>query len=258
MAIIDLTNVWKRWLLPNNRWNYTSGVRRQMMWWGILCFMLLAIVAAYAYVADQWHSMICRHRLRAIGVALQCYHIRYGVYPPACVCDQNGNPVNSWRALAAPYGIWDNFPSGFNYAKPWNLSKNSELLSRNITRWQFQCPSAHNHEPAITDYVAVVGPNTMWPGRESAKRAGDGSDDDKILVIEVINSDILWMEPRDLTLEQALDAIQPEKGIGIGSHHRDGIHYVTVGGEVRTLDPDIDRESLRKLLVRDSAEVLSK
>jgi hypothetical protein len=61
------------------------------------------------------------------------------------------------------------------------------------------------------------------------------------------------MEPRDLTLEQALDAIQPKSGIGVGSNHRDGIHYLTVGGKVKTLPRDIDPDSLRKLLVRDGA-----
>ena len=55
-------------------------------------------------------------------------------------------------------------------------------------------------------------------------------------------------------LEAALIEIQPRTGIGIGSDHPDGIHYLTVGGEVRTLDPKIDRESLRKLLVRGSAK----
>lgn len=69
-------------------------------------------------------------------------------------------------------------------------------------------------------------------------------------MIEVVNADILWMEPRDLTVEQALDTIQPESGVGIGSQHRDGIHYLTVGGAVRTLDRNIDQESHRKLLVR--------
>ena len=43
--------------------------------------------------------------------------------------------------------------------------------------------------------------------------------------------------------------------MGIGSHHLDGIHYLTVGGEVRTLDPRIDRESLRTLFVRDTKNV---
>jgi hypothetical protein len=119
--------------------------------------------------------------------------------------------------------------------------------------YPFECLSDDHQKPAFTDYVAVVGPTTMWTGCEPVRPATDGSDNDKILVIEVINSGIRWMEPRDLTLEEALNNIQPKKGIGIGSCHGDGIHYVTVGGDIRTLDPHIDRESLRKLLVRDSA-----
>jgi hypothetical protein len=94
----------------------------------------------------------------------------------------------------------------------------------------------------------------MWPGCEAATIASNDSDKDKVLVIEIVNSDIRWSDPRDLTLEQALDAIQPDTGIGIGSHHPSGIHYVTVGGEVRTLNRNIDRESLRKLFVRDSTD----
>ena len=96
----------------------------------------------------------------------------------------------------------------------------------------------------------------MWPGTTPAKRAADGSDDDKILVIEIINSNINWREPaRPYARRTRPDAIQPKTGMGIGSNHWDGIHYVTVGGQVRTLDPHIDRESLRKLLVRDPKNV---
>ncbi len=120
--------------------------------------------------------------------------------------------------------------------------------------YHFFCPSSYSENMYFTDYVAVVGPETMWPGTEPTKVAEDGSDNDKILVIEIVNSDIHWMEPRDLTLEEALDAIQPDKGVGIGSRHPDGIHYVTVGGEVRTLDRNIDRESLRRLFTRDAAK----
>ena len=55
------------------------------------------------------------------------------------------------------------------------------------------------------------------------------------------------MEPRDLTLDEALQIIQPKSGIGIGSRHVDGIHYVTASDQVRTLNRKIDRESLRRL-----------
>ena len=49
----------------------------------------------------------------------------------------------------------------------------------------------------------------MWPGSDSATPAADRSEDDKILVVEIVNSNILWMEPRDLTLEEVVGAIDP-------------------------------------------------
>ena len=176
--------------------------------------------------------------------------------PPTCA---TGQEIRSTvvRTLMLPGGLSYSFPANYEFAEPWDSPRNSKRLAPDSPVFQdlFQCPSAGNKDPAITNYVAVVGANTMWPGCDGVKKAADGSDKDKILLIEVINSDIHWNEPRDLTLEQALDSIQPKQGIGIGSHHKDGIHYVTVGGEIRTLDPNIDRESLRKLLVRDSPEV---
>jgi hypothetical protein len=212
--------------------------------------LVTSCIVLYIYVREQARTMMCGRNLKQIGLALRSYHLWTGAFPPAYLCDETGKPVNSWRTLIARYYLYS-VPT-YDFAKPWNGPENSRLLlpREKATLQECQCPSAGNQQPAITNYVAVVGPNTMWPGREAAKQAADGSDREKILVIEVINSNILWMEPRDLTLEQALDAIQPKTGIGIGSHHRDGIHYVTVAGAVRTLDPNIDRESLRKLLVR--------
>ena len=200
---------------------------------------------------------LCQLSLKKIGLALLNYNQRYGCFPPVFLCDRNGKHVNSWRMFAINSGLGYHIRSSYNLSQPWDGPENVRLKLGEWNVREFQCPSDRSQGPAITDYVAVVGPNTMWPGCKAAKPAVDGSDNDKILVIEVIHSDILWMEPRDLTLEQALDAIQPKKGIGIGSHHSDGIHYVTVGGAVRTLPSNIDRESLRKLLVRDSAECAS-
>lgn len=232
--------------------------RRRLGCWGISFLLLLGLVASCAvlfhYVREEARRLECCNHLKEIGLALRSYHMQYGAFPPAYLCDETGKPVNGWRTFVVPGRLWYNFPAAYNFAKPWDGPENSKLLPRGIKQYQFQCPSAGNQETGITNYVAVVGPNTMWPGCAPAKQAVDGSAEDKILVIEVVNSDILWMEPRDLTLEQALDAIQPKQGVGIGSRHWDGIHYVTVGGEVRKLDPKIDRESLRKLLVRDSPE----
>lgn len=242
-----------------------STVRaRRRIWLVMLLSLVLGVIVVggvFVYrLREEGRKAACRHNLQKIGSALRNYHDRYGDFPSAYLCDKAGKPVNSRRTLVMPDFWYSLRPGsyhtggapGYEYDEPWDGPTNAKRFSLDTVRcWPFQCPSAvDREEPAITNYVAVVGPNTMWPGVEPAVQAADGSDRDKILVIEVIHSDILWMEPRDLTLEQALDAIQPRKGMGIGSHHSGEILYVTVGGEVRTLDPEIGREELRKLLVR--------
>ena len=58
-----------------------------------------------------------------------------------------------------------------------------------------------------THYVAIVGPRTGWPGLKSLKYEDfkDGLDW-TILLIED-HSEIPWTEPRDLSLEEAVDAL---------------------------------------------------
>ncbi len=229
----------------------------------LLVLTLIASCSVYcSHLLDQARSNTCSHNLKAIWLSLNNRHTLHGAFPPACLCDETGKPINSWRAEVIP-DFWYNFRpgrsdyaggEGYDYAEPWDGPKNSKLKLDKKDCSEFQCAADEHSRPAISDYVAVVGPNSMWAGCEPVTAAADGSDKDKILVIEVVDSDILWMEPRDLTLDQALDGLQRKSGIRIGSHHREGIHYVTVGGDVRTLDPNIDRESLRKLLVRDSVK----
>ena len=41
----------------------------------------------------------------------------------------------------------------------------------------------------------------------------------RVMVVEVANSNINWMEPRDLTLEEACRGVGDGSGLGISSHH---------------------------------------
>ena len=216
--------------------------------------VVAGLVKAIRDAREAAHNCNCRGTLKQLGLALLCYHQANGCLPPAYLLDKEGKPAHSWRMLVRRSWPEVDIPS-YSFSEPWNGPHNSHL-PRGYSI--FNCRSLRNEDSPVTDYVAVVGPNTLWPGSKSATLAKDGSDDDKILLIEVVNSDIPWMEPRDLTLEEALAVIQPKNGVGIGSRHTDGIHYVTASDQVRTLDRNIDRESLKKLLTRDAAAPPSK
>jgi len=206
------------------------------------------------HVRENLRNVTCANNLHEIALALQSYHIQTGAFPPAYFCDTAGNPMNSWRLAIVPGRLWYTFPDAYDFDRPWDSPQNAKLLQSENEKatHHFQCPTANSKDPAVTNYVAVIGPNTMWRGCAGVTMAPDGSDKDKILVIEWRESDILWTEPRDVTLDQALDALLSENS-GIGDRHP--IHYVTVSGEVRTLDHRLDRRSLRALFERDRPDV---
>jgi hypothetical protein len=235
----------------------TFRFRRGLLWLAIILALgtlTVGLIKAIRDAREAADNCNCQDKLKQFGLALLNYHQVNGCLPPAYLLDKKGKPTHSWRMLVRRSWPEVDIPS-YSFSEPWNGPHNSQLP---LTHSIFNCPSLRNEDSPFTDYVAVVGPNTLWPGSKSAVLAKDGSDDDKILLIEVINSDIHWMEPRDLTLEDALEIIQPNKGVGIGSRHTNGIHYVTASNQIRTLDRKIDRESLRKLLTRDATTPSSK
>jgi hypothetical protein len=230
-----------------------STLRRRLFWItliAVLCGLAVWFVNAAQSAREAARSLSCQGQLKQLGLALLNYHQANGCLPPAYLLDKNGKPAHSWRMFLVRSWPEVDIPS-YDFSESWNSPRNSELSLRHSC---FACPSARDRDSPITDYVVVVGPNTLWPGSKGATLAKDGSDDDKILLIEIVKSDIHWTEPRDLTLEEALDVIQPKTGIGIGSLHPRGIHYVTANDTVRTLDRNIDRNSLRKLLTRESVK----
>jgi hypothetical protein len=114
----------------------------------------------------------------------------------------------------------------------------------------FQCPSDDRPLNNRTNYVAVVAPGTMWESSKLALTEESVADwGYTIMIVEIANSDIQWAEPRDLTLDEVLEAIESKSGKGISSNHPVGICCAKANGEVIVLDRDIDAATLRKMLV---------
>jgi hypothetical protein len=215
---------------------------------GLLTYLVLAVQKAREVARCEW----CQNNLRQIGIGLDNFDSANSSLPPAFLCDEQGKPTHSWQALTLPYLGHYHWQEAYNLKEPWGSPNNKKCQAYSFN--EFQCRSV-DRAPAnspIADYVAVLGPETMWPGRDRVKLPPKGEGNpDAILLIEMPDSDYRCLQPRCPTVVEFLAKLRTPSGKGIRCIHPKGLAYLTVGGEVRWFPPDTEVETVRRLLRRD-------
>lgn len=190
--------------------------------------------------------MGCANNIKQIALALSFYEQRYGTFPPAYVCDKQGRPMYSWRVLILPYLDNAALYSQIKLDEPWDGPNNSKLTA--WTPYVFSCPGDFGSR-TTTSYVAVVGPETAWPGAKPRKSSEIVDRSHTILVVETDDANIPWAAPRDLELSKLPLNLNPKPGPGISSRHPGAVNVAFVDGAVRFLQNDIiSPEKLQQLL----------
>ena len=214
----------------------------------VLVVSVLGILAALFLPAVQTTGHRPRHpcanNLKQIVIALHNYHDTYGSLPPAYVADKNGRLMHSWRVLILPFLEEKALYDQYRFDEPWDGLNNRKLADRNVRL--FCCPSDHPQSSTETSYVAVIGPHTAWPGEKTLSLAdlADGTAS-VLLVVEVHDSGIHWMDPRDLHVTQMAPSINATHGQGISSHHLHGANAGFADGHVQYLDDSLPADVLR-------------
>jgi type II secretory pathway pseudopilin PulG len=230
----------------------------------VLCLMCLIalLLPAVQSAREAARRCQCQNNLKQIALTLLNYESANGCFPPAYIADKNGKPMHSWRVLILPYLEQTPLYQAYDFSEPWDGPKN-KLLSANCLP-QYICPSERKAQDTETNYVAVLGKNTAWPGEKARKpgpRDFPGGANKTVMVVEVANSGIHWAEPRDLSLD-ALDATGAKSPpLTVSSNHRQeddfffiydrycGAYVALADGGVRYLPPSsLSPEHLRKLL----------
>lgn len=208
---------------------------------------------------------ICRNNLKFIGLAMQQYHKTYGSLPPAYIPDAHGQPKHSWRVLLLPFLEEQALYDAYDLSEPWNGPNNVKLADELAKSWgkdgqpampyHFACPSSPQQGKTTTDYVAIVGERFAFD-RAEPRKFGDFRDDltTTILIVEVSNSGISWMEPRDLRLDQIVDG-RNQRLISM-SRHTSGFNALFCNGEVRFLPTDIRAATFEAMLTTDGDETI--
>jgi Protein of unknown function (DUF1559) len=185
-------------------------------------------------------------------LAVANYHQTYGCFPPAYVADRDGKPMHSWRILILPFLEQQELYRAYNFNEPWNGPNNRKLAGRigNI----YLRSGLESDRVQTTSFVAVVGPQTAWPGSKprSFQDLGDGTHD-TLIVVEVPDGQFLWMEPRDLEFDSMSFRINDGSRRGLGSR-LGGARVVFADGSVRWLPDDYDGNKLRAMLTANGGE----
>jgi hypothetical protein len=155
----------------------------------------------------------------------------------------------------------------YRFDEPWNSPQNQKLADH--AAQLFRCRTTDAAEPGsrlATHYVAVTGPGTIWPGRTGthAKNVPDGGNH-TVLLVEIADSDIHWMEPRDVTLEEALSVHNGAHAVPSSHHYRERTYFfnntfplagnaLMVDGSCHLFESRPSRDDLAALLSIDGGE----
>lgn len=191
-----------------------KGDNRPIWILGIVALLCCMTCGGLTYLAYQLmrtaaaveELKMCEDQIAKIGIALESYQTEYSEYPPACVVDAQGKPQHSWRVLILPYlgKAEEELYKEYHFDEPWNGPRNKRLVE--LMPQVFACP----YDPVAlvkghTSYLILEDPATRgiaaWPrpaGKGLAKLAPTN-----VVLIEVVESGIAWLEPRDLALKPA-------------------------------------------------------
>jgi hypothetical protein len=223
----------------------------QFRLWHLLAMMLLVGIAlavtvpAYRAFRRAGQRMESANNLHQIGIALHNYHDVWNTFPPAHLCDASGKPVHSWRVLISPFVQKSSFYDRYNFAEPWNGPNNRQL--ENMLRWCWRAPGDPKNS-VLTSYVAIVGPGTPWPDSQSTNltNISDGTSN-TVLIVEISHSDIHWMEPRDLPIEELEAWLDPKHKPRLGGEIEGGL-VVYADGSVHFIPRTATIKEWRALL----------
>lgn len=232
-----------------------------------------ALIPAIRISRDAAMEMACRNNIKQIGLALLSYEQACGHLPLAIQLTEDGRLWRSWRTHVYPNFI-EQMPPIYDATSSWDSQANIRLLvgapiplasskdgattkMTTLDRFPscFVCPSCGTRNRKGVNYVVVRGELTAFP-KSGPTRLSDISDglENTILVVESINCNPDWTEPRDLDFETMQFTINSQDGPSISSLHRLGALACFADGEVYCITPGVTEPELKAMLTISGTE----
>jgi hypothetical protein len=198
-----------------------SGANSRMAFFELLLLILVAcalielLLPAVQSERETSRRNQCVNNLKQIALAMRTYEIAHGTLPPPFVADANGKPMHSWRVLLLPYMEEERLFKQYKFDEPWDGPNNSKLAAQMPD--VYRCPSdfdGFSANPNYTDYFVAADPTTAFPEKGLPTTAIIDGTPKTILVIEASGMHSSWLDPRPLSLDEAVEllTVKPRSG----------------------------------------------
>ncbi|MEM6331303.1 MAG: DUF1559 domain-containing protein [Planctomycetota bacterium] len=181
---------------------------------GVLIALLLPAVQTGRSSSSGWSTG------RLLGHAIAHYHTQHGSFPPPFSVDAQGNRLHSWRALVLPSSLVDALPRGVRLDEPWHSETNTLAMAGSRARrvWQTArrrfMPAGPHFHPDETNFLAVVDSGAVFcPAGPVRRRDISDGPGNTIIAIQAFGHGIPWYEPRDLSIDEAVDLLCDDSGV---------------------------------------------
>jgi len=189
---------------------------------GLALLLFVCLVPAFYPVRSEGRRVLCPNNLKQIGLGLHFYQETFGRLPPTFLADRNGKPMHSWRTLILPFTEQLPLYEKYDFDESWNGPNNRQLHT--LIPYYQQCPQDVQGFAGETSYVAVCGSGATWTDENLMKFSELLLiTSNRVVVIETHHAGIHWMEPRDYSLEEAIQELSNPDLDGGDGHRAKGM-----------------------------------
>lgn len=213
----------------------------------VIVALAALLIPAVGKAREAAQRVASANNLRQIGLGIHMYHDFNQSFPNGYVGGANNSkPMHSWRTQILPYVEEENLFRQVDQQKPWNDPVNS-LLSMPISFYKSQADKANDGQ--FTNYVAIVDKEAVFfPGKAVHLRDVTDGTSNTIIVIEVVGSQIPWAEPRDMSIDQAINTIK--------NSPTPTVNVLTADGAVHPISRELPVDQLRAMMTRQGGETV--
>ena len=239
----------------------TQSPRRKTFW----RTSLIPIAIVFVIGAGIWVYMKYEFRRLRSGVSLRATCLNNGRktliamlnhasqnrgrLAPAITVGPTGEPLHGWRTTMLPYLDNVHLHHVIDHEQAWDAAVNRPF--HDVPNSQLTCPASSDPKENRTNWFAITGEETLFPGAEF-RTLDEVSDADglanTLMFIEATGMNIPWMEPRDIPFSALTRSPVDLKGVGPSSDHRNGsVNVMFADGHGTALNKNIDPAVLRAL-----------